>query len=92
MTRRRWNPVTGATRCHAPSVASTAATGYGTGMETSTPYATREDLLALRADIIEKMGEMETRLVRDMATREWRMFAVMAGLIAAATAIARIFG
>lgn len=62
------------------------------GMESSTPYATREDLLALRADIIEKMGEMETRLVRDMATREWRMFAVMAGLIAAATTIARIFG
>ena len=61
-------------------------------MEGSTPYATREDLLALRAGIIEKMGEMEARLVRDMATREWRMFAVMAGLIAAATTIARIFG
>ena len=60
-------------------------------MESGTPYATREDLLEFRADIIGKMGEMETRLVRDMAARGWRMLAVMAGPIAAAT-IARVFG
>ena len=52
-------------------------------------YATREDLAQLGTRVVERIGALESRLVRDMseserraASREWRIFGIVVGIAA----------
>lgn len=45
-------------------------------------YVTRADLEALEGRIINRMAELETRLVRDLNTAFWRQLALLLGVIA----------
>ena len=63
-----------------------------------THYATREDLAQLETRVVERIGALEGRLVRDMresehraANREWRILGLVVSIAAAAVAMMRYF-
>ena len=62
-------------------------------------YATREDLAQLETRVVERIGALETRLVRDMresehraASREWRILGIVVSIAAVMVAVIRYFG
>ena len=63
-----------------------------------THYATREDLAQLETRVVERIGALESRLVRDMreseqraASREWRILGIVVS-IATVVAVVRYIG
>ncbi len=64
-----------------------------------THYATREDLAQLETRVVERIGALESRLVRDMreseqraASREWRILGIVVGIAAVVVATVRYLG
>ena len=64
-----------------------------------THYATREDLAQLETRVVERIGSLESRLVRDMreseqraASREWRILGIVVSIAAVAVATVRYLG
>ena len=62
-------------------------------------YATREDLTQLETRVVERIGALESRLVRDMreseqrvASREWRILGIVVSIAAAVVATVRYLG
>ena len=62
-------------------------------------HATREDLARLETRVVERIGVLESRLVRDMresehraASREWRILGIFAIVAAVVVAVVRYFG
>ena len=62
-------------------------------------YATREDLAQLETRVVERIGALETRLVRDMresehraASREWRILGIVVSIAAVVVAVMLYFG
>ena len=62
-------------------------------------YATREDLAQLETRVVERIGALESRLVRDMreseqraASREWRILGIVVSIAAAVVATVRYLG
>ncbi len=62
-------------------------------------YATREDLAQLETRVVERIGALESRLVRDMreteqraASREWRILGIVVGVAAVVVAAMRYLG
>ena len=62
-------------------------------------YATREDLAQLETRVVERIGALESRLVRDMreseqraASREWRILGIVVGVAAVVVATVRYLG
>ncbi len=63
------------------------------------PYATREDLAQLETRVVERIGALETRLVRDMresehraASRERRILGIEVSIAAVLVTVMRYFG
>ena len=64
-----------------------------------THYATREDLTQLGTRVVERIGALESRLVRDMceseqraASREWRILGIVVSIAAVVVAVVRYLG
>lgn len=64
-----------------------------------TNHATREDLAQLGTRVVERIGALESRLVRDMreteqcaTRREWRILGMVVSIAAVVVAITRYFG
>ncbi len=64
-----------------------------------THYATREDLAQLETRVVERIGSLESRLVRDMreseqraASREWRILGIVVSIAAVVVATVRYLG
>ena len=64
-----------------------------------THYATREDLAQLETRVVERIGSLESRLVRDMreseqraASREWRILGTVVSIAAVVVATVRYLG
>ncbi len=64
-----------------------------------THYATREDLAQLETRVVERIGALERRLVRDMreseqraASREWRILGIVVSTAAVVVATVRYLG
>ena len=64
-----------------------------------THYATREDLAQLETRVVERIGSLESRLVRGMreseqraASREWRILGIVVSIAAVAVATVRYLG
>lgn len=64
-----------------------------------THYATREDLVQLETRVVERIGALESRLVRDMreseqraASREWRILGIVVSIAAVVVAMVRYLG
>ncbi len=62
-------------------------------------YATREDLAQLETRVVERIGALESRLVRDMrkseqraASREWRILGIVVSIAAVGVATVRYLG
>ena len=62
-------------------------------------YATREDLAQLETRVVERIGALESRLVRDMreseqraASREWRILGIVVSIAAVVVATVRYLG
>ena len=62
-------------------------------------YATREDLAQLETRVVERIGALESRLVRDMreteqraASREWRILGIVVGVATVVVATVRYLG
>ena len=64
-----------------------------------THYATREDLAQLETGVVERIGALESRLVRDMreseqraASREWRILGIVVSIATVVVAVVRYLG
>ena len=64
-----------------------------------THYATREDLAQLETRVVERIGALESRLVRDMreseqraASREWRILGIVVSIAVVVVATVRYLG
>ena len=64
-----------------------------------THYATREDLTQLETRLVERIGAMESRLMRDMrgseqraASREWRILGIVVSIAAVVVTLVLYLG
>lgn len=68
-----------------------ALEGGGDGMSAETEqFATKADLASLETRMVDRMGQLEARLMRDIANHDWRMIGAMIAVVSVAVAVLKL--
>ena len=53
-------------------------------------FATKADLASLETRMVDRMGQLEARLMRDIANHDWRMIGAMIAIVSVAVAALKL--